>query len=68
MESVSEKQQVQTLPMSSCKVEYADIEGMVLMKIGYVSINLDTHSFILMHEVMRKAVARLVMNTEINIK
>ncbi len=50
---------------SACNVEYVQAQDKVLLKIGSLSIILDENSFMQMHEMMRKAAARLVVQTNL---
>ncbi len=50
----------------NCKVLYKQAEDEVLMIMGCLSLSLDVRNFMLMHEMMRKVVARLVMQTNLN--
>lgn len=48
------------------KVIYNRHQDMVVLEIGGTSVKLNASNFMMMNEVMRKAAARLVMQTEIN--
>lgn len=50
------------------KVIYAEQDDTVVVEIGGTSLKLDTKRFMRMNEMMRKAAARLVMQTENNKK
>lgn len=58
-----------TLPGNEMyKVIYNQREDTVVLEIGGTSLKLNASNFMMMNEMMRKAAARLVMQTEINIK
>ncbi len=58
-----------TLPDHAlCKVVYHQHQDAVVLEIGGTSLKLNAINFMLMNEMMRKAAARLVMQTEIIIK
>ncbi|MGQ0441854.1 MAG: hypothetical protein ACT4OH_00180 [Methylophilaceae bacterium] len=49
-----------------CKVIYNQRSDVVVLEIGGTSLKLDACNFIMMNEMMRKATARLVMQTKLN--
>ncbi len=49
-----------------CKVLYNKAKDMVELEIGDTSLRLEVRNFFMMNEMMRKAVARLVMQTELH--
>jgi hypothetical protein len=51
-----------------CKVIYNQRNDMVVLEVGGTSLKLDACNFMMMNEMMRKAAARLVMQTELNCK
>jgi hypothetical protein len=51
-----------------CKVVYHQRQDAVVLEIGGTSLKLNAVNFMLMNEVMRKAAARLAMQTEIKVK
>jgi hypothetical protein len=56
-----------TLPDNELyKVIYNQHQDTVVLEIGGTSVKLNAINFMMMHEVMRKAAARLVMQTTIN--
>ena len=55
-----------TLPNNErYKVIYNQRQDLVVLEIGGTSLKLNATNFIMMNEMMRKAAARLVMQTEI---
>jgi hypothetical protein len=55
-----------TLPDNELyKVIYNQRQDMVVLEIGGTSLKLNASNFMMMNEMMRKAAARLVMQTEI---
>lgn len=55
-----------TLPDSAtCKVVYNENKDTVVLEIGATSLRLEAADFMMMNEMMRKAAARLVMQTKI---
>lgn len=50
---------------AQCKVIYSQRSDMVVLEVGGTSLRLATCNFMMMHEMMRKAAARLVMQTNI---
>lgn len=52
----------------ACKVLYSKATDSVEIEMGGTSLKFEANSFILMHEMMRKAAARIVMQTEINLR
>lgn len=48
------------------KVTYNRHQDMVVLEIGGTSVKLNASNFMMMNEIMRKAAARLVIQTEIN--
>ena len=50
------------------KVVYNQYQDTVVLELGGTSLKLDAVNFMLMNEMVRKAAARLVMQTETNIK
>lgn len=58
-----------TLPDNElCKVVYHQRQDTVVLEIGGTSLKLNALNFMRMNEMIRKAAARLAMQTEINIK
>lgn len=57
--------QTQLAGNATCKVLYNKVKDKVELEIGGTSIRLDASQFFVMNEMMRKAVARLVMQTEL---
>lgn len=58
-----------TLPDNElCKVVYHQRQDTVVLEIGGTSLKLNAFNFMRMNEMIRKAAARLAMQTEINIK
>lgn len=56
-----------TLPNNEhYKVVYNQRQDVVVLEIGGTSLKLNASKFMMMNEMMRKAAARLVMQTEIN--
>jgi len=56
-----------TLPGNELyKVIYNQHQDTVVLEIGGTSVRLNASKFMMMNEIMRKAAARLVMQTEIN--
>ncbi|MDP2153740.1 MAG: hypothetical protein Q8J66_08800 [Methylotenera sp.] len=49
-----------------CKVLYNKAKDMVELEISGTSLRLEVRNFFMMNEMMRKAVARLVMQTELH--
>jgi hypothetical protein len=50
---------------TECKVLYHKSTDMVEVEVGGTSLKFEASSFIVMNEMMRKAAARIVMQTEI---
>ncbi|MFV1922412.1 MAG: hypothetical protein ACMZ63_07405 [Methylotenera sp.] len=50
------------------KVVYNQYQDTVVLELGGTSLKLNAVNFMLMNEMVRKAAARLVMQTETNIK
>lgn len=50
---------------TDCKVLYHRSSDMVEVEVGGTSLRLEADSFILMHEMLRKAAAKIVMQTNI---
>lgn len=50
------------------KVVYDERQDTVILQVGGTSLTLNASNFMMMNEVMRKAAARLVMQTEIKLK
>ena len=48
-----------------CKVIYNQRSDVVVLEVGGTSLKLDACNFMMMNEMMRKAAARLVMQTNI---
>lgn len=48
------------------QVVYHSSKDMVVLEVGGTSLKLNARNFMRMHEMMRKAAARLVMETDIN--
>jgi hypothetical protein len=48
------------------KVVYHQHQDKIVLEIGGTSLKLNVSNFMMMNEMMRKAAARLVMQTEIN--
>jgi len=58
-----------TLPSNELyKVIYSQTQDMVVLEIGGTSLKLDAVSFMRMNEMMRKAAARLALQTKLNVK
>ena len=58
-----------TLPNNErYKVIYNQRQDVVVLEIGGTSLKLNATNFIMMNEMMRKAAARLVMQTELNLE
>lgn len=58
-----------TLPSNELyKVIYNHRKDTVVLEIGGTSLKLNTSNFMMMNEMMRKAAARLAMQTNINLK
>lgn len=58
-----------TLPSNELyKVIYNQRQDTVVLEIGGTSLKLNTSNFMMMNEMMRKAAARLAMQTDINFK
>jgi hypothetical protein len=51
---------------AECKVLYNSAKDMVELEVGGTSLRIAATSFFMMHEMMRKAAAKLVMQTELN--
>lgn len=51
-----------------CKVIYNQRSDMVVLEIGGTSLRLEASNFMMMNEMMRKAAAKLVMQTKLNYK
>jgi hypothetical protein len=51
---------------TECKVLYNEVIDMVEIEVGGTSLKFQANSFFVMHEMLRKAAARIVMQTEIN--
>ncbi len=66
MKKLSNINHLTMVESQNCKVLYKQAEDEVLMMMGCLSLSLDVRSFMLMHEMMRKVVARLVMQTNLN--
>lgn len=49
-----------------CKVLYNKAKDIVELEIGGVSLRFEARNFFMMNEMLRKAAARLVMETELN--
>ncbi len=49
-----------------CKVRYHKAKDIVELEVGGTSLRLAATSFFMMNEMMRKAAAKLVMQTELN--
>ncbi|ACT49016.1 hypothetical protein [Methylotenera mobilis] len=49
-----------------CKVLYNKAKDIVELEIGDTSLRLEARNFFMMSEMMRKAVAKLVMQTELH--
>jgi len=50
-----------------CKVIYNQRSDVIVLEVGGTSLKLDACNFMMMNEMMRKAAARLVMQTNIKI-
>jgi hypothetical protein len=50
---------------AQCKVIYNQRSDMVVLEVGGTSLKLDACNFMMMNEMIRKAAARLVMQTNI---
>jgi len=50
---------------AQCKVIYNQRSDVVVLEVGGTSLKLDACNFMMMNEMMRKAAARLVMQTDI---
>jgi hypothetical protein len=58
-----------TLPGNELyKVIYHERQDTVVLEIGGISLTLNAFNFMLINEMMRKAAARLAMQTEIKVK
>ena len=57
--------QTQLAGDASCKVLDNKVNDKVELEIGGTSIRLEASQFFVMHEMLRKAVARLVMQTDL---
>lgn len=51
---------------AECKVLYNKAKDMVELEIGGTSLRFEACNFFMMNEMMRKAAAKLVMQTELN--
>ena len=51
---------------SQCKVLYNKAKDMVEIEVGGTSLRFEARSFMMMNEMMRKAAAKLVMQTELS--
>jgi hypothetical protein len=51
---------------AQCKVIYNQRGDIVVLEVGGTSLKLDVCNFMMMNEMIRKAAARLVMQTNIN--
>jgi hypothetical protein len=49
-----------------CKVLYNKAKDIVELEIGGVSLRFEARNFFMMNEMLRKAAAKLVMETELN--
>ena len=49
-----------------CKVLYNKVKDVIELEVGGTTIRFESKSFFMMHEVMRKATARLIMQTELH--
>lgn len=58
--------QAQLAGNATCKVRYNKANDKVELEIGGTSIRLEASQFFVMNEMLRKAVARLVMQTELS--
>lgn len=50
---------------TACKVFYHKASDMVEVEVGGTSLRFEASSFILMHEMLRKAAAKIVMQTDV---
>lgn len=50
---------------TACKVLYHQASDMVEVEVGGIRLRLEANSFILMHEMLRKAAAKIVMQTSL---
>jgi len=50
---------------AQCKVFYNKAKDMVEIELGGTSLRFEAHSFIMVNEMMRKAAAKLVMQTQL---
>lgn len=50
---------------TECKVLYNKVMDVVEIELGGTSLKFQANSFFVMHEMLRKAAARIVMQTEI---
>lgn len=51
---------------TACKVLYHKSSDMVEVEVGGTTLKFEADSFIVMHEMLRKAAARIVMQTDID--
>lgn len=51
---------------TACKVLYSKSTDSVEIEVGGTSLKFEANSFMLMHEMMRKAAARIVMQTDLH--
>jgi hypothetical protein len=58
--------QTQLAGNGTCKVFYNKAKDMVELEVGGTSLRLEADHFFMMNEMMRKAAARLVMQTELH--
>lgn len=58
--------QVKLVGNEKCKVLYNKDKDMVELEIGGTTLRFEARNFFMMNEMMRKAVARLVMQTELH--
>jgi hypothetical protein len=49
-----------------CKVLYNKAKDIVELEIGGISLRFEARKFFMMNEILRKAAAKLVMETELN--
>ena len=50
----------------NCKVLYNEVTDMIELEIGGTSIRFDTQNFFMINEMLRRAAARLIMQTELH--
>lgn len=58
--------QVKLVGNEKCKVFYNKAKDIVELEIGGTTLRFEARNFFMMNEMMRKAAAKLVMQTELN--